>query len=58
MNKTEIKELRQKLGLSQERFGQQIGVSFVTVNNWEAGRTKPSPLALEKLKQLAEEVAA
>ncbi len=53
MNPTEIKEIRSKLGVTQERFAQMIGVTFGTINRWERGVVKPSPLALEKIKALA-----
>ena len=52
MNANQIKELRKKLGLSQERFAQRIQVSLLTVRRWESGKFKPSPLANEKLIKL------
>lgn len=52
MNSMEIKEIRDKLGLTQEALAHILGVSFQTINRWERGLYKPSPLALEKLKQL------
>lgn len=52
-----IKELRKKLGLSQGRLAAQIGVSPLTVLRWESGKTKPSPLALERLRNIEKEVA-
>ena len=51
MTSQEIKELRQKLGLSQEYFAIKVGVSAKTVARWERG-TKPIPLAVEKLEQI------
>ena len=48
----DIKETRQKLGLTQEDFAHLIGVSFSTVNRWEQGHTKPSRLALDKINEL------
>ncbi len=38
----DIKEIRQKCFLSQEAFAKELGVSFATVNRWEAGKTKPT----------------
>lgn len=38
----DIKVIRQKSLLSQEAFAQVLGVSFTTVNRWEAGKSKPS----------------
>lgn len=46
------KELRKKLGLSQDRFAAILGIAPYTVRRWEAGKSQPSPLALEKLKAL------
>jgi DNA-binding transcriptional regulator YiaG len=54
MNSIEIKEIRKKLGLSQEALAHVLGVSFQTINRWESGAFKPSRLALEKIKQLEE----
>ena len=36
-----IKELRQRLGLSQDRFGSYIGTVSSSVHSWESGRTNP-----------------
>ena len=46
-----IRELRQRLHLSQERLAQQLGVSFQTVNRWEKGKANPSPMATKLIKQ-------
>ena len=34
-----IKQIRRRSLLSQEDFAKQIGVSFTTVNRWEAGKS-------------------
>lgn len=52
MDSKEIKELRFKLKMTQEKFAHLIGVSMTTVNRWEQGKTKPSSLAIEKIKRL------
>lgn len=39
-----VREIRARLGLSQEKLAAKLGVSFATVNRWENGRTKPSPM--------------
>lgn len=49
----ELKKLRQQQGWSQEDLARNLGVSFATVNRWENGKTKPSRLAQEKIKQVA-----
>ena len=40
-----IKEVRIKMGFSQEDLARALGVSFATVNRWENGKTSPSKLA-------------
>ena len=45
-----IRELRQHLGLTQEKFAAKLGVTFPTVNRWENNRGTPSPLAMEKIE--------
>ena len=49
-----IRELRSKLGLTQEQFAAQVGVTFSTVNRWESGKSKPSPLAMRQIEELRE----
>ncbi|MBP7795228.1 MAG: helix-turn-helix transcriptional regulator [Elusimicrobiales bacterium] len=51
-----IKELRNKLDLTQEQFAQRVGVTFSTVNSWESGSRKPHPFLLNRLLEMAEEV--
>lgn len=47
-----VRGLRKQLGLTQEQFAAKIGVTWSTVNRWENGRGKPSPLALHNLMDL------
>jgi DNA-binding transcriptional regulator YiaG len=47
-----IRELRSKLGLTQEQFAAKVGVTFSTVNRWESGKSKPSPLAARRIMEL------
>ncbi len=51
-----IKAIRRKLSLIQEQLAHRLGVSFVTVNEWENGKRKPSPLARRQIEQLVKEV--
>jgi superfamily II DNA or RNA helicase/DNA-binding XRE family transcriptional regulator len=44
-----IKQLRQRFSLTQMRMAELMGVSFATVNRWENGQTKPSPLAWQQI---------
>ncbi len=37
-----IKELRERMVLSQEEFAVKMGVSFATVNRWEKGHHEPT----------------
>lgn len=52
-----VKTLRQRLGLTQEKFAHHLGVTFASVNRWENGQVKPSPLARQRLESLARESA-
>lgn len=52
-----IRQLRQQLGLSQEKFAAQLGVSFRTVNRWENGHTEPSALALKQIEMLLQQMS-
>ena len=47
-----LRTLRGSLGLSQEQLARRLGVSFATVNRWEAGRTRLSDRALAALAEL------
>ena len=47
-----VLEIRIEMGLTQEQFAAKLGVSFPTVNRWENKKTKPSPLAIQKLQKL------
>jgi DNA-binding transcriptional regulator YiaG len=47
-----IREVRARLGLTQEKFAAKLGVTLPTINRWENGRTKPSPLAIRNLRDL------
>lgn len=50
-----VKELRDKLGLTQEQFARKVGVTFSTINNWERGNRTPHPFLLQRLLEMAEE---
>jgi type I restriction enzyme M protein len=51
-----IRDLRNRLNLSQEQLAQQLNVSFATVNRWENGRAEPQGSARVALGTLLEEV--
>ena len=45
MNLPSIASIREKTGLSQERFATLLGVSVRTLQDWEQGRRAPSGAA-------------
>ncbi len=51
--KHDVVGLRDRLGLSQEKFAKKLGVSVWTVSNWERGFSKPRGLSLRALEHLA-----
>ena len=53
MHKDEIKAIREKLGLTQEAFAREVGVTVTTISRWESGRVAPHQLAVDKIKELA-----
>lgn len=46
----EVKAIREKMGVSQDRFAVILGVSKRTVENWEQGRRHPTGAARSLLK--------
>ena len=52
-NAGNVRALRQRLGMSQEKFAAAIGVSFSTVSRWENAHRKPSPLSWRAVWELA-----
>jgi type I restriction enzyme M protein len=46
-----IGELRDRLGLSQEKLAGQLKVSLPTINRWQRGKTKPDPRAVHLIRQ-------
>ena len=51
-----VRELRERLGMTQLDFAKTVGVGLTTVARWEQGKAKPTPLAIEKLESLARRV--
>ena len=47
-----IREVRTRLGLTQEKFAARLGVTLPTINRWENDRASPSPLAMRNLREL------
>lgn len=55
MNPDQIRQLRKELELTQQQLAERLGVSFVTLNRWENGQSKPSAMGQTKLKELRAE---
>ena len=51
-----VRELRKRTGLSQEKFAARLGVTFPTINRWEKGKAKPSPLGLKQIEMLLQDI--
>ncbi|MEW5867007.1 MAG: helicase-related protein [Bacillota bacterium] len=51
---TRIKKLRARLGLTQMRLAELMGVSFASVNRWENGQSRPSVLAWQQILRAEE----
>ena len=49
-----VKELRFSLGMTQEQFAAELGVTAASVHRWESGRATPSPLALKVMQSLTQ----
>jgi len=47
-----IRDLRTRLGLTQEEFAHAIAVTVSTVNRWENGHATPSKLAWRAIQGL------
>jgi DNA-binding transcriptional regulator YiaG len=47
-----IKQLREKLGVTQKELGEKLGVHVITVTRWETGACEPSGLAAKMLDTL------
>ena len=53
-----IRELRRRLGLTQEQFAQRVGVTYSTVNHWENGKRVPLPFLVKRLVEMKAELDA
>ena len=51
-----VKHLRERMGLTQERFAQEVGVTFSTVNQWENGHRRPQPYLLNRLFEMEQQL--
>ncbi len=53
-----VRDLRERLGLTQTQMAERIGVSFATVNRWENGQSRPTRLAWQRFVELEADVRA
>ena len=44
--------IRSRMDITQERFAQILGMSFVSVDRWERGASTPSPSQIYKILEL------
>ncbi len=51
-----VRELRILAGLTQEQFATTLGVTYSTINRWENGHSRPMPLAMQKIEEIAKEM--
>jgi transcriptional regulator with XRE-family HTH domain len=47
-----VKQIRNKLGLSQRAFAKQVGATFVSIYKWENNKSKPHPMFMKKIEEL------
>lgn len=47
-----VKELRDKLIMTQQEFADYLGVSFASINRWENGTNKPTTVVKRKIVEL------
>ena len=52
---TTLRTLRAKLAFTQEQLAERLGVSFATVNRWEAGASKPQRAQAQAIAALTAE---
>lgn len=50
----EIREIRNKMNLSQQKFGNYFGIPLRTVQRWEYGESKPSVYVVNMIKRILE----
>ena len=47
-----IVELRVLMGLTQEQFAAELGVTLSSISRWERGISRLSPLAMQKVEEI------
>ena len=56
IQKDDVVRLRTRLGLSQEKFAEKLGVHVSTVGKWERGLRKPHGQSLRDLEWLTKQL--
>lgn len=51
-----IREMRSHLGLTQEQLALHLGVTCSSANRWENTTVTPSPLAMQKIEVMLEQM--
>ena len=51
-----VKTLRKRMGLTQEQFAKEVGVTFTTLNQSENGHRKPLPFLMNRLMEMDQEL--
>jgi DNA-binding transcriptional regulator YiaG len=51
-----VKELRERLHLTQEQFAHKVGVTYSTVNHWENGKRIPQPFLVKRLIEIRKQL--
>lgn len=52
-----IREIRGRLGITQEELAARLGVTLPTINRWENDRVAPSKLAIRQIEHLLRNMA-
>lgn len=52
MTGDDIRAIRRRLSLTQEKFAHEVNVTFSTVNRWENHHAVPSALARDAIRAL------
>lgn len=50
-----LREIRQKVLMSQESFSKALKVSVATINRWENGKSTPNITAMSRIKEFCAE---
>ena len=53
-----IKEVRKRLGLTQQELADRLGVGIASISRWERGITKPSNMVMNRIARETGKVTA